>query len=69
MTDRDKRQLREQKREVKRAGNKHRRQQLKRVLRDSPEDAPFAEPDVGRHRSADLNGIDRDSTRKREEGR
>ena len=63
--DQEKRQLREQKRLIKRAGNKHRRQQLKRVLHERPEDAPFAEPDVGRHRSADLNGIDRDATRRR----
>jgi hypothetical protein len=60
----EKRQLREQKREVKRAGGKRRRRQLKRELAENPEEAPYSVPDVGRHRSADLNGIDRDATRR-----
>lgn len=64
--DREKRELRKQKREVKRAGNKHRRAQLKRDLRDRPEEAADSVPDLGRHRSAGLNGIDRDATRRRE---
>lgn len=59
-----KRQLREQKRAVKRAGNKHRRQQLKRDLRDNPEEAAFSEEKLGRYRSAQLNGNDHDSTRR-----
>ena len=65
--DRDKkRELRQLKREIKRAGGKHRRTQLKRGLAEHPEAAHEDTPSVGRHRSADLNGIDRDSSRKRE---
>ncbi len=60
-----KRELRQLKREIKRAGGKHRRSQLKRGLADHPEEAHEDEPDLGRHRSAALNGIDRDSTRER----
>lgn len=63
--DRQKRELREQKREIKKKGNKHRRQRLKRDLRERPEEAHLSVPSVGRHRSADLNGIDRDLQRKR----
>lgn len=65
--DRDKRQLRQDKRAIKRAGNKTRRQQLKRDLADHPEEAAFSEEWLGRHRSAGLNGIDRDTTRKRDD--
>jgi hypothetical protein len=65
--DREKRQLREQKRAVKRAGNKARRQQLKRDLADNPEEAAFSEERLGRHRSAGLNGLDRDAKRRRED--
>lgn len=59
MDAREKRELREHKREVKRKGNKHRRQRLKRDLRENPEEAHLSRPSVGRHRSADLNGLDR----------
>ncbi|MBI3409460.1 MAG: hypothetical protein HY040_14050 [Planctomycetes bacterium] len=55
----DKRKLRELKRAVKRGGNKHRRNALKRQLRDSPEEAHRAEADFGRNVSKDLNAIDR----------
>ena len=61
-----KRELRQLKREIKRAGGKHRRTQLKRGLAEHPEEAHEDEPSVGRFRSADYNGIDRDSTRKRD---
>ncbi len=61
--DREKRELREQKREVKRRGNKHRRQKLKRDLRENPEEAHLSRPSFGRHRSDVLNGIDRNTTR------
>jgi len=63
--DRDKREIRQQKREVKQKGNQRARRVLKRVLAERPDDAPLAEPDYGRYRSAELNGIDRDSTRRR----
>jgi hypothetical protein len=51
----NKRQQRQDKRAIKRAGNKHRRQQLKRDLRENPEEAAFTDGDVGRHTSAPLN--------------
>jgi hypothetical protein len=65
--DPDKRRLRELKRAVKKRGNKHRRQQLKRDLTENPEEAAHSEETLGRHSSAAYNGIDQDSTRKREE--
>jgi hypothetical protein len=60
----DKRRLRRLKRDIKRAGNKHRRQQLKQQLADNPDEAHFGEETVGRHRSADLNALDNDQTRR-----
>ncbi len=60
-----KRELCEVKREVKRAGNKHRRRVLKQFIVEHPEDAAIDTTDVGDHRSADLNGIESDSTRKK----
>lgn len=63
--DPTKRELREQKRAVKKAGNKHRRLELKRSLVVNPEEAAHVEEDYGRHRSAAMNGIDRDATRKK----
>jgi hypothetical protein len=63
--DPDKRRLREQKRAVKKRGNKHRRQQLKRDLAENPDEAAHTEEDLGRHRSNEFNGLDRDSTRQR----
>jgi hypothetical protein len=65
--DPEKRKLRELKRALKKRGNKHRRQQLKRDLAENPEEAAHAEEDLGRHRSENLNGIDRDSTRRKQE--
>ncbi len=62
--DQDKRQRREMKRILKKAGNKHRRQQLKRVLDENPDQAAEIEPTFGRYSTAGLNGLDRDSTRR-----
>ena len=62
--DRDKRQYRQLKRTVKRTGNKRRRQHLKRELAERPEDAPYSEFDFGCDQSANLNGMDRDATRR-----
>jgi hypothetical protein len=61
----DKRILRELKREVKRAGNKRRRQFLKRQLEEQPEEAPYAEFDFGRDSSAGFNAMDQDAKRKK----
>ena len=60
-----KRDLRQEKREIKRAGNKRRRRQLKLGLAEHPEDAVDTEVDLGRLSSARLNGLDRDPTRRR----
>lgn len=65
--DPEKRQLRELKRAVKKRGNKHRRQQLKRDLADNPDEAAHSEENFGRYSSSAYNGIDRDSTRKRDD--
>jgi hypothetical protein len=61
----DKRQHRQLKREVKRAGNKRRRQHFKRELADNPEEAPHSEFEFGSDSSAPLNANDRDATRRR----
>lgn len=63
--DREKRQLRKLKRDVKKAGNKKRRARLKRDLLDNPEEAHWNEPSVGKLSSQTLNGLDQDATRKR----
>ncbi|HEV3146216.1 MAG TPA: hypothetical protein VGZ47_20180 [Gemmataceae bacterium] len=65
--DREKRELRKLKRTIKKAGNKRRRQTLKRDLREHPEDAAHSEFEFGDDSSATLNGLDRDSTRRRNE--
>ena len=65
MPDPDKRMIRKLKSAIKKRGNKHRRAQLKQTIADNPEEAAHAEEDLGRHRSATLNGLDQDSTRKR----
>lgn len=63
--DQEKRRLRQLKRDVKKAGNRKRRQALKRDLERNPEGAADAEFDYGRDSSAGLNGIDNDATRRR----
>lgn len=65
MADQEKRILRNLKRSLKRAGNKSRRQSLKRDLRDDPEEAAHSEESHNGYRSDWLNGIDNDSTRRR----
>lgn len=64
-TEREKQEARQHKREVKRAGARHNRRHLKQALVDAPEDAHTVDEDYGRHRSAGLNGFDRDPTRRR----
>ncbi|WP_439630829.1 hypothetical protein [Gemmata sp.] len=65
MPDPDKRKLREAKRAIKKRGNKHRRQELKRSLTDNPEEAAHVDEDLGKHRSDTLNRLDNDSTRRK----
>jgi hypothetical protein len=60
-----KRELRQQKRSIKRAGSQRRRRMLKQALRENPEDAPLGEFDFGRYSSAPFNGLDHDATRTR----
>ena len=62
--DDKKRELRKLKREIKRAGSKHRRRQLKRELADNPEEAHHSEESFGRNSSSGLNGLDNDATRR-----
>ncbi len=64
MNREDKRQLRKIKRDLKHAGNKRRRQHLKRALTDQPDDAPFTEFEFGRYSSTGFNGMDQDATRR-----
>jgi len=54
-----KRKLRNLKKAVKRKGNKHRRNELKRQLRNDPEEAHRAEEDVGGNKSRNMNAMDR----------
>jgi hypothetical protein len=63
----EKRQLRELKRKLKRAGSKRRRRQLKQDLAENPNEAQHSEFDFDRYRSAGLNALDKDATRKRRE--
>jgi hypothetical protein len=63
--DPEKRQLRKLKREVKRAGGKRRRQELKRDLADNPEEAHLKEFEFGRDTTTGMNGMDQDATRRR----
>ena len=65
MGDESKRDLRREKREIKKAGVRRARRGLKRALAEDPESAPPEAPDYGKLRSAPLNGIDRDATRRR----
>lgn len=65
--DPDKRRMRDLKRAVKKRGNKHRRQELKKSLAENPDEAAHAEENLGRFRSDTLNGLDRDSTRRKKE--
>ncbi|WP_422930553.1 hypothetical protein [Singulisphaera sp. PoT] len=64
MMEPTKKELRQQKREIKRAGSKRRRRQLKQQLAEHPDEAPDAEFDFGRYESATMNGLDRDNTRR-----
>ena len=64
--DPDKRKLRKLKRGVKRDGSKHRRRDLKRQLDENPEEAPHSEENFGRYSSENLNGMDRDATRRKD---
>ena len=59
MDAREKRELRQWKREIKRRGTHHGRRELKRGLRDHPEDAADDTIQYGRYASRRLNGLDR----------
>jgi hypothetical protein len=64
--DKNKREYRKLKRSVKRSGSKRRRRHLKQDLADHPENAQFSEYEFRGDSSATLNGLDSDSTRKKE---
>jgi hypothetical protein len=61
-----KRELRRLKKEIKQAGSQRRRREWKRDLRENPEEAAHSEENFGRYRTAELNGIDHDNTRRRD---
>jgi hypothetical protein len=61
----DKREFRKLKGQVKQAGNRKRRRALQRDLRDNPGEAANSEITFGRNSSVNLNGNDRDATRRR----
>ena len=63
----EKRRLRQMKRAIKKAGQKSRRQSLKRDLAKDPEEAAHSEESFGRNSSAGLNGLDNDATRRRDD--
>jgi len=63
--EQDKRRYRQLKRDLKRAGVRKRRRQLQRELLEHPEEAAQSDFDFGRDSTIGLNGIDRDSTRRR----
>jgi hypothetical protein len=65
----DKRRHRELKREIKRAGNRKRRQHFKRDLAENPEEAAQTDFEFDRASSSGLNGMDRDATRRRSQDR
>lgn len=65
--DPDKRKMRKLKQAIKRRGSKHRRSDAKRTLVENPDEAAHAEDNLGRYRSDTMNGMDQDSTRKRDE--
>ena len=51
--------------EIKRAGTKRLRRNLKRDLAENPEEAAHTEIDYGRHSSQALNRLDEDATRRK----
>lgn len=65
--DQDKRKYRQLKRDIKRAGSKHRRHDFKRQLREDPEEAHTKVENFGRCSSAAMNANDQDATRQRRE--
>lgn len=65
--DPDKRKMRKLKQAIKRRGSKHRRADAKRNLAENPDEAAHAEENFGRYSSESMNGMDKDSTRKRDE--
>lgn len=65
--DPDKRKMRKLKQAIKRRGSKHRRADAKRNLAENPDEAAHAEENFGRYSSEAMNGMDKDSTRKRDE--
>ena len=64
--DPDKRKLRQLKKAIKRAGNKSRRQSLKRDLVENPQEAHRSEFEFGRDSSTGMNAFDSDATRRRD---
>lgn len=68
MDKENKRLLREEKRAIKKDGNRSRRRYLQRQLDEDPDNAHYDDYDYNDYNSSTrLNGIDQDSTRKKKE--
>lgn len=65
MNEYEKRELREIKRALKRAGNKSRRRHFQKDLLDNPEEAHHSEYDFGQKSSAAFNGLDTNAKKRR----
>lgn len=63
----EKKLFRQLKREMKKAGNRGRRNYLKRQLRDNPEEAHWAEYDFGSDATEPMNGLYPDTKREKDE--
>jgi len=61
----EKKRLRQIKRDIKRSGNKRVRSQVKRDLEENPEEAHLAQHNFGGYTSEKFNGMDDDATRKK----
>lgn len=59
--------LREEKRQIKKDGNRSRRRHLQRQLLNDPDNAHNDEYDFDHNSSTHLNGMDSDSKRKKED--
>lgn len=65
MSSDKKRQYRELKRELKKAGNRCARNSFKRTLQKTPEEAHFEDYDTGYNKTKEMNGEFKDTKRYR----
>jgi hypothetical protein len=65
MSNKEKREFRKLKKEIKRRGNKRLRSALKRDLEENPEVAHLVNPEIEKYVSQDMNGKFLDPNRKK----